>query len=210
MLHQDKIIGDIASVFADFGLNMPVDSNSKARTASRALGAGALLDIGIYSLTWASMALDSVPAVSKSNPDVVAKMIFCSETDLDKKFDEQTSILLQYKDLKATAICTCSMRYKTGEEFARVEGSEGSLSVGGLAASKPGYLVIRKDGEEKRLDFEVPGWGFHYEADAVALDIKAGRVENEICPMSTTLTILKRMDEARAQCGLIYPQEEGT
>ena len=189
---------------------MPVsESDPKARTASRALGAGALLDIGIYSLTWASMALDTSSALgSTTEPDLVSSMIFCSETDLDKKFDEQTSMILRYKGLKTTAVCTCSMQYKTGEEFARVEGTKGSLSVGGVAASKPGYLMLRVDGEEKRLDFEVPGWGFHYEADAVAEDIRARRTENDTCSMSTTLMILDRMDKSRAQCGLIYPQEE--
>lgn len=208
LLHQEKAIGDIASVFVDFGIHMPPSkADAKARTAKLALGAGALLDIGIYSLTWASMALDTARD-SATEPDLTAKMLFCSETDEDKKFDEQTTVILQYGDLKANAICTCSLQYKTGDEFARVEGEKGSISVGGVATSKPGYLVVRTDGEEKRLDFEVPGWGFHYEADAVAEDIKAGRTENETCPLDTTLMMMKRMDAARAQCGLVYPQEE--
>ncbi|KAF5027832.1 hypothetical protein F66182_59 [Fusarium sp. NRRL 66182] len=211
LLHKQKVIGDIAAVFAEFGLNMPItDADPTKRTASRSLGAGALLDIGIYTLTWASLVLDTASSLqSRVQPSLTASMTFASETDLDKKVDEQTCVILRYPDLKAHAICTSSLLYKSGEEFARIQGSQGSISIGGPAASKPVYLVLRvKDKKEERLDFEVPGFGFHYEADAVAHDIKAGRTQSEICPLSTTLTIMSRMDDARSQCGLTYPQEE--
>ncbi|KAI9038747.1 Gfo/Idh/MocA family protein [Aspergillus affinis] len=211
LLHEDKVIGQIASVFVDFGLYMPIaEADPTRRTASRALGAGALLDIGIYTLTWASLILDTSPdRLANTNPSLKASMIFGSETDLDKKVDELTSVILQYPDLKAHAICTSSLIYQTGEEFACVVGSKGSIAIGGPGTSKPDYLVVRLNGEEdKRLDFEVPGRGFHYEADAVAEDIRAGRLENDTCSQHTTLTIMSRMDDARSQCGLVYPQEE--
>ena len=211
MLHEDKAIGDIAFVSVDFGLNMPVSkADSAKRTASRALGAGALLDIGIYTLTWASMALDTHPErQTASPPRLSASMFLASDTKPDQRFDEQTTLVLQYPDIRAVALCHSSLRYKSGEEFARIEGSNGSISVGGVAASKPSYLVIRVSGQEpERLEFDVPGWGFHYEADAVAADIRAGKKENDVCSLDTTLTIMSRMDDARAQGGVTYPQEE--
>ncbi|KAI9167959.1 sugar transporter [Paramyrothecium foliicola] len=206
LLHEEKVIGDIATVFVDFGLNLPVSAaDPTSRVASRALGAGAILDIGIYTLTWASMTLDTSPARQVGvSPKLLASMIFASDTNPDQRFDEQTSVILQYPDVRATAICTSSMLYKTGDEFLRVEGSKGSMSVGGVAASKPGYIVIRlKDEEPKRLDFEVPGFGFHYEADAVAEDIRTGKRESSVCSWDTTLSLMSRMDDARAQCGLV-------
>ncbi|CAG9961984.1 unnamed protein product [Clonostachys byssicola] len=208
LLHDEKAIGDIASVFVDFGLYMPISTADPARrTASRALGAGALLDLGIYTLTWASLTLDK--AVSSKSPKVMASMAFASETDPEKKVDEFTSVVLQYPDLKAHAMCTSSLLYKSAEEFAHVYGSKGSISVGGHMASRPQYLVVRLNGEEeRRLDFEVSGFGFYYEADAVGADIRAGRLENSTCSLDSTLAIMSRMDNARAQCGLVYPQEE--
>ncbi|CAH0054576.1 unnamed protein product [Clonostachys solani] len=208
LLHDEKAIGDIASVFVDFGLYMPISiADPTRRTASRALGAGALLDLGIYTLTWASLALDT--ALSSRHPNVVASMAFASETNPDKKVDEFTSVVLQYPDLKAHAICTSSLLYKSAEEFAHVYGSKGSISVGGHMASRPQYLVVRLNGEEeRRLDFNVPGFGFYYEADAVGADIRAGRLENRTCSLDSTLAIMSRMDNARVQCGLTYPQEE--
>ncbi|CAG9936183.1 unnamed protein product [Clonostachys rosea f. rosea IK726] len=211
LLHEDKIIGDVASVQVDFGLYMPIgEKDANHRTASRALGAGALLDIGIYSLTWASIVLDAAPKRNRDiEPGLSASMLFYSETDPEKKVDEEVAVVLRYPELKAQAVCTASLLYKKGEEFGQVYGSKGSIAIGGVSASKPGFLVLRvKDAEEKRIDFEVPGIGFHYEADAVAEDIRSGRTQSSVCSWDDTLTIMKRMDAARAICGLVYPQDE--
>ena len=190
---------------------MPIkDAKPGARTALRSLGAGALLDIGFYTLTWASMILDASPSrILANDPKISSSMIFHSETDPEGKVDEQVAVVLTYTDLKAQAVCTASMLHKTPDEFARVIGSKGIISVVGPAASKPSSLIVKVSGQEELvLDFEVPGWGFHYEADAVAEDIKAGRKENQICPLNETLKVMSWMDAARAQCGLVYPQEE--
>lgn len=211
LLHEDKVIGDIATVFSDFGLNMPIrDSAPGARTASRALGAGALLDVGIYSLTWAHLVLDRTPGRQPgASPAITASMNLYSETDPEKKFDEQSAVLLKYPDIKATALCTASMLYKTPAEFLHVYGSKGSIAVGGRASSRPRFIVVRADGEEERkLEFEVPGWGFHLEQDSIAADLRAGKTESSICPFDTTLEVMKWMDTARAQCGLVYPQDD--
>lgn len=211
LLHDDKIIGDIRSTFIDFSLCMPIkDAKPGARTALRSLGAGALLDIGFYTLVWASMILDVSPSRDLSiSPGISSSMTFHSETDPERMVDEQVTVVLNYPDLRAQAICTASMLHKTPDEFARVIDSKGTISVLGLAASKPSSLVVKVSGEEDlMLNFEVPGWGFHYEADAVAEDIKAGRKENETCSLNETLKIMSWMDTARSDCGLVYPQEE--
>lgn len=210
LLHEEKLIGEIAHVMADFSLYMPIAQNDpNARTASLALGAGALLDIGVYSLTWASLVLDTSPNRNTSiEPGLTASMIFHNETDPDKRIDEEVAVILKYPDLKAQAICTASLRSKTGQEFAHIYGSEGSIAIGGGGASAPSFLVIRLNGqEEQRLDFSVEGRGFHFEADAVAQDIREGRLESSIHSHAHTLTIMNRMDTARAICKLRYPQD---
>ncbi|KAF5014893.1 hypothetical protein F66182_13966, partial [Fusarium sp. NRRL 66182] len=130
LLHEEKLIGEIAHVMADFSLYMPIAQNDpNARTASLALGAGALLDIGVYSLTWASLVLDTSPNRNTSiEPGLTASMIFHNETDPDKRIDEEVAVILKYPDLKAQAICTASLRSKTGQEFAHIYGSEGSIA----------------------------------------------------------------------------------
>ena len=203
LVHEDKVIGDVSAIWVDFGLFQPIKGRDpEARTASKKLGAGALLDIGIYSLTWASVVLDTVP---DATPNISANMIFSEHEDPNDRVDEQVAVVLRYPEQKAQAICTASLLYKSPEIFARIEGSKGSILIGGPAAAKPGFLIVKpRDGEEKRNNFTVEGRGFYYEADAVALDIRAGKLENEICPLSTTLSILSRMDGIMDLCGLSY------
>lgn len=54
ILHEEKVIGDVQRTFCGFGLDLDITSlPSESRYKDPALGAGSLLDIGIYSLTWA-------------------------------------------------------------------------------------------------------------------------------------------------------------
>ncbi|KAF1961620.1 hypothetical protein CC80DRAFT_542987 [Byssothecium circinans] len=134
-------------------------------------------------------------------------MVFSDHEDPNERVDEQAITVLRYPEQRAQAICSSSLLYKTPEVFAGIEGSKGSILVARDTESKPGYLIVRpRDGEEKRLDFEAPGWGFLYEAYAVALDIQAERLQNQTCPLATTQSILERMDKIIGISGLPYKE----
>lgn len=60
----------------------------------------------------------------------------------------------------------------------------------------------------QKFDFEKPGRGFYFEADAVALDIAAGRSQNNLMPWEETLRIMELLDEIRRQGGARFPQDE--
>lgn len=205
LVHTEKVLGRLSRVFIDFGLDMPLSSMAPgSRTADPSLGAGALLDIGIYTLTWASLILDSHPDNAGAKPPTIS-----SSMSIVNGVDEMTSVLLNYQQLKAKAICTSSMRYKSGEEFCRIEGENGMIIVGGLAASKPGFLIIRLKGKkEERKEFEVQGMGFHFEADAVADDLRMGRTESSLMPLAETKRMMKLMDRIRKANGLRYVQDK--
>jgi predicted dehydrogenase len=175
------------------------------------LGAGVLLDIGIYTLTWASLILDSHPdhiSAGSLDPNMTSTMTLVNGVD------STTSILLNYADLHCQAICTCTNMVQGKEEFCRIEGENGEIViVASRAASNPGRLVVRLRGQqEKRIDFEKEGGpaakGFYFEADAVAEDLRAGRKGNSVCPLRESLRILKLMDKVREMNGLRYPQDD--
>ncbi|RFU32541.1 hypothetical protein B7463_g3792, partial [Scytalidium lignicola] len=199
LLYEDQVIGKISRMYCDFGLDMPMSSlESTARTADPSLGAGCLLDMGIYCLTWTAIVTNQV-SKQPAPPKITSSMSFTNGVD------EMTTAVLNYPTLHFQSICTTSMLHRTTKDFCRVEGEKGSIVVGGDAASKPGFLIIRpKGGEEKRIEFDSPGWGFYYEADAVAEDLRRGRIENEIMPLNESLRMMKLMDEIRAQNGLKY------
>lgn len=203
-LHDEKAIGEVSRAFFDFGLDMPLQKQAAgSRLRELALGAGCLLDVGIYPLTWASMVLFAAPENGGEEPRVASSLV------LREGVDESAAVLLTHGTMGAQAVCSASYGYKTGEVFGRIEGSEGCIEVKGRATSKPsGFVVRKKDGAETVYDFPCVGWGFFYEADAVARDIRAGRLENERMPLAETLRMMKIMDEVRRQNGMKYPYEE--
>ncbi|KAH8694615.1 hypothetical protein BGZ61DRAFT_532674 [Ilyonectria robusta] len=206
LIHKQQIIGRISRGFIDIGLDMPLASlPSDSRTTDPALGAGALLDIGIYTLTWASLIFGASPTVlSSANPTPR----ITSSMSLVGGVDEMSTVILNYEAAAMQAICTCSMRAKSSPRFARIEGEKGTVWVCGVSAAKPGYLIVELKGEEKKtIDFPVEGWGFHFEADAVAADLRAGRRESAVCGLDVTRGMMDLMDNVRKQNGLRYTQD---
>jgi predicted dehydrogenase len=91
VLHRDKLVGDIVRVFADFGLDMDIKNlGPESRLKNRVLGAGSLLDIGIYSLTWGLLCLDEGIGEKAETPRVT------SFQTLADRVDTTSSILLFY------------------------------------------------------------------------------------------------------------------
>ncbi|KAH8652921.1 hypothetical protein BGZ61DRAFT_487404 [Ilyonectria robusta] len=206
IIHDQKRLGKLSRFFMDFGMHMQTSSlpqDSRLKDPSK--GAGALLDIGIYTLTWASIVFDQHPDNDSSQPATVS-----SSMTLKDGIDETTSIILNYPSLQAQAICTTTLLRSSDQIFGRIEGSNGTILMGGNGASKPLFLVVRERGkEEERLDFPIPPKsGFYHEQDAIAADLAAGRKESNVIPLDESLRIMRLMDSVRYTNGLRYPQDE--
>ena len=211
---EQRVIGDVRRTFCDFGLDMNIATlPPDSRLKQRELGAGSLLDIGIYSLLWGLTTLDEGVGEEAAEVDIVASQSLVDGVDV------ATSMLLKYKETGRQAILTSSLEAKSDEAFCRVEGTEGYITITGVAASSPKKFVVypkvaisskneieANSGKEYKFDFE--GMGFHFEADAVALDVLEGRKENLVMPHSETLRVMKIMDEVRRQGGASFPQDD--
>ena len=190
----------MSRVFCEFGLNLDMEKlPESSRVKSQALGAGALLDIGIYCLTWGRLFLD--PGVPKSPPKVTA------ELTLVNGIDYMDSIILSYPGKQA--ILTTTLLCKSSSDFCRIEGSKGTIVVSGPGASLPQSFTIQMVGQTEiiKKDFKTDVMGFCWEADAVAIDLAEGRLENETMPLKETLSMMRLMDGIRKQAGLYYPQD---
>lgn len=205
LVHKEKIIGDVSRVFVDFGLDMNLPSlPADSRLKNLSLGAGSLLDIGMYTLMFGKLMLDSGLGKNSMEPKVA------STQSLVDGVDYMSSVILQYTLTGTQAILTSSVYYKTDPEFMRIEGSLGTITVSGVATSAPRKIKISykdKEREDQLLEFPVEGFGFFFEADAVALDIASGKVEDDRMPHEETLFILRLMDSIRAAGGVVYPQD---
>ncbi|KAK7207649.1 hypothetical protein BZA70DRAFT_271857 [Myxozyma melibiosi] len=205
LVHKEKAIGDVSRIFVDFGLDMNLGALPEtSRLKNRDLGAGALLDIGIYTLTYGKILLDTGLGKNSKKPNVV------SMQSLVGGIDYISTVILQYPETGAQAILTSSVYYKTAPEFLRIEGSLGTITVSGVATSSPKVIKITyKDAEKKDEVLEYPrdGFGFWYEADAVAVDIAAGKKEDDRMPLDETIYMLELMDSIRKTGGVVYPQD---
>jgi len=91
MLFEEKVIGDIYRTFADFALEVDISSlPPTSRYKDLSLGAGTLLDTGIYPLTWAILTLDAGSPTSSEKP--LALGVQSHEDGIEVN----TSILLHY------------------------------------------------------------------------------------------------------------------
>jgi dihydrodiol dehydrogenase / D-xylose 1-dehydrogenase (NADP) len=221
-LWAKKSIGDVTRVMIDFGNKMPLDTlPAESRLKDPKLGAGALLDIGVYTLTYASFILGD-GKVGREHPQ--PRKVTGSLSIVDG-IDESNVVVLNYAPKEGekrgkTAVCSSTFHYKGGEDFARLEGTDGEIVIFGVAASVPGGFRVKggpqpghgeKDERvERTYKVERPEGtlGFCWEADAVAVDIAKGRKENERMPLDETLRMMKLMDEIRKKGDLRYPQDE--
>ncbi|KAJ5371232.1 uncharacterized protein N7496_007324 [Penicillium cataractarum] len=210
LLHKDKVIGEIQRTFCDFAMDMKIaEKGPESRLKNPALGAGTLLDIGIYSLTWSIIGLE--PPLGMGEKPLTAApekpKILAAQT-LSDEIDISTSIILHYADGRQGIATSNAVVKSSSPSFCRIEGTEGVVFVYGRGPSMPDYFTVRKlNGEETKYEFEKPGMGFFWEADAVAVDVAAGRTESTIMPWAETLRVMEILDEARRQGGARFPQD---
>jgi predicted dehydrogenase len=187
-------IGDIVTISADHGQWFAEDPAH--RLFDPALGGGALLDLGIYVVSWASMLLGAPSSV------------LASSTTAFTGVDAQTSILLGYPDSIAQAVLTCTLASATPRR-AFVAGTEGVIEVDPTFYAPSGFTLTRRDGHVERFVTpdgfaSAPGHGLRMEAAEVARLVASGAQESPHLPLDETVSIMATMDEVRRQIGLTY------
>jgi predicted dehydrogenase len=175
-------LGEIVNVTADHGQWFAPDP--AFRLFAPELGGGALLDLGIYPVSFASMLLGA--------PQRITAMVDPAFTGVDG----QTSMLFGYAG-GAQAVLTCTSGAKTPTR-AVIVGAEARIEVPGSFYAPPSFTLIRRDGTT--TDFAVPpvGKGLCHEADEVAHCIEEGMLESELMPLDESISIMETMDAVAA------------
>jgi predicted dehydrogenase len=186
-LLADGVLGIPRSAAADFGGVFPYDPASRA--FDPALGGGALLDVGVYSLWFTDFALG--PATS-----VVARGSLAATG-----VDEQATVLTEHAG-SALGVAGASMVADT-PHAAVISGERARIEVDRSFWS-PSSFSLRSGSDELRWsdpsDIRGRG-GLCYQATAVAGHVAAGRMTAPEHPPQTTLRVLGTIDEARRQLG---------
>ena len=184
-------LGKIENVIADHGQYIPVER--ALRLWEPELGGGALLDLGIYPLTLAHLVLGKPTSIT-----AVATLT-------DKNVDLQTSMILKYADgAHALLSCTMAVRSTVG---AVISGDKARIEIDGSFYAPTSFRVITRDGEITEYPSNYQGGGLREEAREFARVVRAGEIESPLMPHSTSLELMREMDEIRSQIGLTYPNE---
>jgi len=183
-------IREVKGVTAKLGFNM----RTKERLISPDLAGGALLDVGIYPLTFASMILGD---------DIEETLSTCVK--FDSGVDAQNSILLKYK---SGALASLQSSALTGmDPYNVIYGTKGYL----IAESCNNIRSIRLYSPMGELvrDIPVPEQitGYEYEVRASMKAIREGKLECTQMPHAETLRIMEQMDGLRKDWGIRYPFE---
>jgi predicted dehydrogenase len=181
-LLAEGVLGDIVTVSADHGQWFPKDPNS--RLFDPKLGGGALLDLGVYPVSLASMIL--------GEPDRIATMIDPAFTGVDA----QTSMLFGYAN-GAQAVLTCTSGARSPTRAAIV-GTEARVEIEGPFYTPTSFTLIPRGGTPSSFAEPHPGRGLWHEADEVARCLRQGLLESPLMPLDETVSIMKTMDAVLA------------
>ncbi|RIK43496.1 MAG: dehydrogenase [Chloroflexi bacterium] len=190
-LIADGAIGKVRMVSADFGYRAGFRPESRA--FDLALGGGALLDVGVYPISLASMLLGT--------PDRITGLADLGQTGVD----EQSAFILGYPGGELAILYT-AVRTSTPQE-AIIMGENGMIRIHPpfWIPNKMTLTIAGRGAQEVEIPYEANG--YNYEAAEVANCVRAGKLESDIMTLDESLSIMQTMDAIRAQWRMKYPME---
>ena len=186
-----KIIGIPQLVQADFGITKPLEKGS--RFYEKELAAGALLDLGIYTINFANIVFGSRPEGISG----YAKFT-------DQGVDQLSTYNLLYSEGRQ-ALLSAAFTLPTPHQ-ARVYGDKGRIVIDNFFHPQQ-YQIILNGKEPKQVNEAFDGFGYLYEAREVQQCLLGKKTESTICSLDETVATIQVMDNLRKQWGLSYPNE---
>jgi predicted dehydrogenase len=185
-------LGEVRVVSADHTQKLPTDPAH--RLNDLALGGGALLDLGIYPI---SFAIDVLGL-----PERIAALARLS----DAGSDAEVATIFAHAD--GAISTTVSSSRGAGGNAAQIVGTEARIEIDRVWYSPTSFRVVSPEGDViEEFSSDVDGRGMQYQALAAERFAAAGSAANEILPIDETVAIMGVLDEVRRQIGVVYPGE---
>jgi len=184
-------LGDIRSVIADHGQWFVEDPDF--RLFAPVLGGGALLDLGIYPISFASMIFGKPRTITAVSDPAFTGV------------DAQTTVVLQYEGGRQSVAFTTLETLSANQ--AAINGTDARIEVDGVFYAPTSFRLITREREVEHFNIEHEGHGLRHQAAEVGRCLRAGLTESPILTLAETLSIMETMDEVRRQIGLHYPSE---
>lgn len=182
-------VGRIKMIKADFSNVVPFDEND--RLFIKNLGGGAILDLGVYPITFVCTFLGT-------RPEEIHTYSHIGKTKVD--FDN--SIILKYKD--AYGITFCGFDFEN-ENKAIIVGDKGRIVMGNwfhCTAETTLYDDMGNVLDKQVLPFKFNG--YEYEIEEVNKCIREEKLESDIITHSDTFDIMKIMETCLNQADVKF------
>ncbi|MCS0499568.1 Gfo/Idh/MocA family protein [Protaetiibacter mangrovi] len=185
-------LGEVRALIADHDQKLPTDPQHRLQNPD--LGGGALLDLGIYPVSFAWDVFgepSSVHAISSPTATGV---------------DRQTAIILGYPGGEQAVLHT--QLDARGPSTAVVVGTEARIEIDPVWYTPTSFsLIDPADAVIERFDEQVPGRGMQFQAAELERIAASGALAGEALPPRESVAIMGTLDEIRRQIGLRYPGE---
>ncbi len=189
---RSGVLGEIRSVVADHTQDLPDDP--KHRLNALELGGGALLDLGIYPISF------TFDVLGKPQ-DIVARARM-KETGADG------TVATLFTYASGAIASTISASDTAGRNVATIHGTEGRIEIDKVWYSPTSFR--RYDAKNEVVEdyrSEVKGRGMQYQAAELERLVAEDKTAGEILSPTESVAIMACMDEVRRQIGLKYPTE---
>ena len=185
-------LGELRTLIADHTQRLPDDPLH--RINALALGGGALLDLGIYPISFA-WDLFAAPHT-----------IEASATFKPTGADAQVATIFGYDGGRLAL--TLSASDTAGPTTAHLLGTEARIDIEGVWYAPSDFSVVAADGSVvETYRSEVVGRGMHYQAAEAERLVASGDLAGGRLPLAESVAIMGCLDEIRARIGLRYPGE---
>ncbi|MFB6609701.1 Gfo/Idh/MocA family protein [Agromyces sp. NPDC056379] len=185
-------LGDVRTLIADH--TQLLSDDPAHRINALELGGGALLDLGIYPISFA-WDLFGAPATTQA-----------SATFKSTRADAQVAVVYGYEGGRMAS--TLSASDVKGPNTAVVLGTKARIEIDHVWYTPTTFRVIAADGTQlEEYRSEVVGRGMQFQAEAVERLVAAGTLSGDLLPIDETVAIMASLDEIRRQIGLVYPGE---
>ncbi len=190
-LIADGAIGEVRAVQADLGVGREVDPTD--RLFDPAQGGGAMLDLGVYVVSFTQMLLGT--------PTSVAARGSLASTGVD----QEAGLLLGYDDGRSGAL-TISIRNQSPGS-ARIFGTAGWIDVVPRFHHPTTIVVSRTGHDPETINLPPTGGGYSHELIEVTDSLLAGRTESAVMPLQDTLDVQAILEQGARLLGVAYAED---
>ena len=190
-LLSSGVIGDVINVEADHGQYL-IDSKNP-RLTEPSLAGGALLDLGIYPVSFAHLVLGTPARITATG------------VLTEKGVDSQTSAIFDYGN-RAQAVITTTLITGTPCR-ATIAGTLGRIEIDRTFYNPANMRLVMRDGTITEYPNTYKGHGLREQAAELERMVRNGEIESPLLTHEMTIEIMQSLDEIRNQIGLRYPFE---